>query len=206
MTDPLGPLAATRKSGAEAFVRAGAPLGFDLVSFWQWVASDLVSNTARGLVAEYVVARALGLAADGVREEWAPFDLRTLAGVTVEVKSGAYLQSWHQRKPSPIRFQIPRTLAWNAATNTQESVAVRQAQVYVFAVLVHAEKASLDPLNLDQWEFYVVPTRELDARNLGSISLASLRELTRSVAYERLAEAVATAARQSPFGEGEAIG
>ncbi|MGE5322882.1 MAG: hypothetical protein ACM3SW_08475 [Actinomycetota bacterium] len=29
--------------------------------------------------------------------------------------------------------------------------------------LAHREKESVDPLNLDQWEFYVVPTSQLDS-------------------------------------------
>jgi hypothetical protein len=198
VTDPLGPLSVVRKTGGEPFRKDGESLGFDLLSFWQWVTSDLASNTTRGLVAEYIVARALGLAADGLREEWAAFDLRTPNEVSVEVKSGAYLQTWHQKKPSLIRFPIPKTLAWDAATGTQSAVPARQAQVYVFAALIHEDKATLDPLNLNQWEFYVVPTWQLDARNQRSISLASLRGLTRCVAYENLAEAVAVAAATQP--------
>jgi hypothetical protein len=57
MTDSLGRLKVKRKSGWESFHANGQPLRFDLLSCWQWMASDLVSNATRGRVAEYLVAR-----------------------------------------------------------------------------------------------------------------------------------------------------
>lgn len=42
------------KSESEQFVLAGRPLDFDLLNFWKWAASDLVDNTWRGVLAEYV--------------------------------------------------------------------------------------------------------------------------------------------------------
>jgi hypothetical protein len=66
-------------------------LDFDLLSFWQWSASDLLSNATRGTVAEYLVARALDADPEGIRDEWAAYDLKTKDGVKVEVKSAAYL-------------------------------------------------------------------------------------------------------------------
>jgi hypothetical protein len=49
-------------------------------------ASDLVSNSTRGVLAEFIVARALGLDT-GVRTEWQAFDLETASGKKIEVKS-----------------------------------------------------------------------------------------------------------------------
>ena len=34
--------------------------------------------------------------------------------------------------------------------------------MYVFCLLAHKDKATLNPLDLDQWEFYVVPTAWLN--------------------------------------------
>ena len=106
MTNSLGLLTVSRKTGLERFHAGGQPLSFDLLSFWQWMASDLVSNATRGRVAEYLVARSLGLAEEDVRDEWAAFDLRTTSGFRVEVKSAAYLQSWHQSNLSRITFVV----------------------------------------------------------------------------------------------------
>jgi hypothetical protein len=69
--------------------------------------------------------------------------------------------------------------------------------VYVFALLAHQNQATLDPLNLVQWEFYVVPTAVLDARERSqhSITLPSLKALHgEPVGFQGLRQAVVTAA------------
>ncbi len=163
MTDGLGPLTVTRKTGEESFVANGCPLGFRLLDFWQWMGSELVGNTFRGAVAEYLVAQALGVA-QGTRTEWGAFDLETTDGLKIEVKSAAYMQSWWQRGPSAIVFGTRPTRAWDPATNTFAPEVRRQAGAYVFAILKHPEKNTLDPLDVAQWEFYVVATSVLDMR------------------------------------------
>ena len=147
----LGPLPRVRLSGQEGFRQAGDALGFNVLDFWQWSASDLVSNTLRGVLAEYIVAQALGVA-HGIREEWAPFDLEDPRGITVEVKSAAFLQSWHQERLSTIVFGCPRTRAWDPNAGSYEPEPRRQAKVYVFALLAHQEQATLNPLDLSQWD------------------------------------------------------
>lgn len=163
----------------------------------------MVGNTARGRVAEYIVARALGLAGDGVRDEWAPYDLETASGVKIEVKSAAYVQSWHQKRLSSITFVAPRRRAWDSATNALSEEKKRHAHVYVFALLYHKEKSTIDPLDLAQWRFYVLPTATLDARTRSqhSITLASLQKLcSGGVMYPDLAGSVERCAGTSLYG------
>lgn len=193
----LGPIEVKRRGGDEAFRDGARDLGFDLTEFWQWSCSDLVSNTTRGILAEYLVAKALGVAA-GVREEWAAYDLTAADGTRIEVKSAAYIQSWHQERPSPITFQVRKTRAWDRESNRQSEEVRRQADVYVFAVLAHQNQSTLDPLDVSQWDFFVVPTAQLDsrARSQHSITLNSLRALAgEPVTYSGLRHAVQEAAR-----------
>src|SRR5512145_163164 len=107
----LGRLKIARRTGAERFRFKETALGFDLLGFWQWSTSDLVSNVTRGRLAEYIVARALGVDMDGVRDEWAAFDLVTPSGIKIEVKSAAFVQSWNQTKLSSVTFITPLTRA-----------------------------------------------------------------------------------------------
>jgi hypothetical protein len=60
--DNPGPIQATRKTVNERFLESGADAGFDLLSFWGWSVSDLINNATRGVLAEFIVAPALGLA------------------------------------------------------------------------------------------------------------------------------------------------
>lgn len=201
-TSGLARLTVTRKNGAERIHAGGRDLGHDLLGFWRWSASDLVSNATRGVLAEYLVACALGLEG-GMRTEWDAFDLRTSEGVTVEVKSAAYLQSWHQARESAISFDIRSTMGWDAATNTSGTVARRQADVYVFALLHHRDKATIDPLDATQWTFHVVPTATLDARfpTQKRLGLGALLDLGPATAdFDALAGAIAAAAERRSEG------
>jgi len=166
------------RHGSDPFHHGGQPLDFDLHSFWQWYCSDLCSNLLRGVIAEFLVARAVG-AVGGVRNEWDAYDVLTPEGIKVEVKSGAYLQTWAQKKLSAISFEIKQKLSWDAATNVSATKAARFADVYVFAVLAHKDKATLDPLDVSQWEFLVLPTSVIDERckEQKRIALSSLTKL-----------------------------
>ena len=200
MSNELSRIKPTRRTGRESLHADGNSLGRTPLDFWRWSASDLVSNATRGVLAEFIVAQALGIALDGIRGEWDAFDLTTPEGVTVEVKSAAFVQSWAQRHLSSIVFRIPKTMAWDAESNVQISEPRRQAQVYVFALLAHKDKSSIDPLNVRQWRFYVLPTAILDARarSQHSITLHSLELLAGvAISYDGLQEAVHQAVKAS---------
>ena len=67
-------------------------------------------------------------------------------------------------------------------------------------LLAHQERATLTPLELSHWEFYVLPTTVLDARERSqhSITLSSLKALHgEPVGYGGIAEAVAVAAAKA---------
>ncbi|MCC6170321.1 MAG: hypothetical protein IT329_24095 [Caldilineaceae bacterium] len=192
----LGRLDVQRKNGHEAFHADGQDLGFSLLQFWQWSTSDLVSDITRGRLAEYIVAHALGVNTEGVRDDWAAFDLTTPSGIKIEVKSAAFVQSWRQTHLSSITFHVPRTRAWDPDTNLREEDVRRQAGVYVFALLFHTHKPTVDPLNIAQWRFYVVSTQVLNdrTRSQHSITLRSLEKLCSYVEYAALSAAVEAAA------------
>jgi hypothetical protein len=68
--------------------------------------------------------------------------------------------------------------------------------VYVLALLAHTDKATVDPLDLDQWVFYVLPTVVLDGRTRSqhSITLKTLQGLTAVAGFGGLRQAVQLAA------------
>jgi hypothetical protein len=198
VTGGLPRLMVKRLIGHEPFTNNGQSAGFDIIAFWQWASSDLVVNVARGLLAEYLVAKALDLD-DGVRDPWQPYDLKTQHGLTLEIKSGAYLQSWWQRVHSDICFSISETRSWSADTNEFSPTQQRQADAYVFALLSHRDKGTLNPLELSQWEFYLVPTRAISER-VGSrkqLTMKALLELSpQRVPFSGLLDAVRTLERE----------
>lgn len=193
----FGPIDCHRLLGDEPFHDGGQALDFDVRAFWCWSASNLVSNTMRGVLAEYLVARAVGVSDDCVREEWADCDLTAPDGTLLEVKSAAYIQSWYQKDLSSVSFRVPKTRGWDRETNRQDDLPRRKADVYVFALLAHRDQATLDPLDVSQWRFYVLPTYVLDERRHSqrSITLPSLRKLAGGeVPFSSLKAAVEQAA------------
>ena len=194
--EDLGRMAVNRKVGTERFLVSGDDAGFDLLAFWQWSTSDLISNATRGVLAEFIVARALGIGASDVRAEWAAHDLTTPDGIKIEVKSAAYVQTWFQKRLSVISFDVRKTLKWDPETNRQGIERERTADVYVFALFTPKEKTTANPLELDQWKFYAVPTEWLNQRKRSqhSITLASLqRVFGDACSYTVLAESVRAA-------------
>ena len=72
--------------------------------------------------------------------------------------------------------------------------------VYVFALLHHRDQPTVDPTDLSQWTFFVLPTRILDAERPAqkTIRLNPLRSLGAvETDFAGLREAVAHAVRPS---------
>ena len=113
------------------------------------------------MLAEYLVARTIGDVSSQPRSTWEPWDVLTPAGVKVEVKSGAYVQSWAQKRRSPIRFGIAPSVAPDE-TQGYKGPARRHADVYVMCVLHTANRRGIDPMDLDQWSLFVLSARAID--------------------------------------------
>ena len=102
---------------------------------------------------------------------------RLTEGIKIEVKTSAYIQSWEQKKFSRIEFSIAESLYWDGVAYAKEKK--RQADVYVFCVLKHKEQDTINPLDLEQWDFYPVSTAILNETVKGqkTICLARVAEL-----------------------------
>lgn len=174
----LSAIAVKQLAGSEPFRHKGISLPADVVSFWRWAYSNLAANNLRGHLAEFLVASDLNETRK-VRIEWDDCDLRTQSGIRVEVKSAAFLQSWSQTKHSAITFGIAPSCAYDSEIEARLKNPARNSDVFVFCLLAHKDKRTLDPTNLDQWEFYVLRTDLLDAKlgNQKTLSLGGLLRL-----------------------------
>ena len=188
----LGKISIEEKTGDERLTFNNRILDYKLIDFWRWSVSDIISNATRGRFAEFIVATALRIDLKTIRDEWSAYDLNSPEGIKIEVKSASYLQSWFQKDFSTISFSIRAAKSWDGLTNKQSENSERHAEIYVFCLLKHKDKKSLDPMNLDQWEFYVTPTKILNqyTRSKTSITLPSLQKLTKSVSYDSLRDTI----------------
>ena len=169
------------KQGNESFVADGKQLDFSLNDFWRWNVSDLLNNLTRGHLAEFIVAKALHIKSD-VRDEWAAFDLEK-EGTKIEVKAAAYIQTWTQHNFSKIKFEVCKTKEWDWDKHGYRDPAKRHAHIYIFALFAYKDeealknKESVNPLDLDKWSFFLVPTTVLDDLDQNSISLEALQKM-----------------------------
>ena len=190
MAASLGQIIPERRTGDEPL-----PEGATLLHFWQWMGSDLVSNALRGAFGEYLVALAVGTA-DKVQEEWAPYDVRSPDGIRIEVKTSGYTQTWQQQSLSTPRFGIGKSYAWSNETGTFSPAPRRSADVYVFCLHHHKDQDTINPLDMSQWTFYILPTAMLDrmAGDQATVGIGSLQRIgAQRVSYDGLYQAIRTA-------------
>ncbi|WP_138413295.1 hypothetical protein [Sinomonas gamaensis] len=183
------PPAARPIDGSDRFLGTDATVA----DFWQFAMSDLRTNNVRGYLAEFLVAKALGLS-EVRRVEWDAYDL-LLDGIRVEVKSSAYLQAWEQPRPSQISFRGLRGTRYHPRHDYDPAGKQLNAHVYVFCVQTAKLHEKNDPLDVSQWSFYVVKRSALEQYGFQSIRLkAVIRLAGGETAWRDLHEAVVAAA------------
>ena len=196
MSNTLDEMPLELLSGQEP-VAANAGPEMQLVNYWQWSGSGLMENTQRGVLAEFLVAVALGVHRTP-RKEWGNHDLQAdLDGrcIKIEVKSSAERQSW---KGSPCgfhQFDIRKT----EDSEGKKPGSRRWADVYVFCILKNLHATSqLEALDARNWEFLVLATDKIDQLrpDQRSIRAGPLREIGAvSCVHSELAETIAEATR-----------
>jgi hypothetical protein len=170
----------TQPSGNEAFT---------VKQFWQWAFSDLQQNNLRGILAEFIIARALDIDLK-LRSSWDDYDLITADGIKIEVKCGAYLQNWKQSKHSELVFGGLCGQVWDEINGKRGGEGQYRADVYVFAVQNSLTHDEYDALDLSQWEFYLLHKKELEQRKTKSISLSVVKRVVRPVSFDGIASRV----------------
>lgn len=168
--------------GTELFSANGRDTAISLTDFWKWAYSDFTNNINRSVLAEFIVASALdinGMQTEQSRIMWRPYDLLSKEGYKIEVKSAAYVQSWDVKHPDHISFRIaPARMPDETGDYKLNAPLQRNSDIYVFCIY-KALKKDESPLNLDLWEFYVLPTKILDDKKptQKTITLPSLMQL-----------------------------
>ena len=144
-------------NGDEKFLFDGKGVGFDFLDFWRFQYSNIYS--LHGEIAEFIVARALGEKEAQNSAYWTLWDI-TYRNVKIEVKATAYYHLWNDE----AKISRQRTFGITKANGSYDSGVsgnadfCRQNDIYVFCLNTGETKETSYPLNLDNWEFYIVPT------------------------------------------------
>ncbi len=171
-----------------------AGLNRSVHDFWRWALSDWTSPATRGMLAEYFVRCAT--ATDGrPAKDWNYVDIECNDGMTVEVKCSACLQPGKGGKlvrSNPLFSIKQKTYAWSNREwdwLPKPGKPRRWADVYVLCLENETDRLNYDPLDLSQWEFFVIPTFRLDETfgNQNSVSVRRLQqEGFRTVPFDKL--------------------
>lgn len=154
-------------TGKELINDGGKGTGKTLLDFWQWNSSDLLNNTLRGAFAEFIVSSALDVDTTETHIDWEAYDIRGNNGERIEVKCSAYLQSWfpkdNPKRLSKIVFSISPALEWlPEECRYKPNSCKRHSDLYVFCHYKSKERAPENPLNMDNWDFYVLATYKIN--------------------------------------------
>lgn len=178
-------------SGKEQFVYNGHPIGFTIEDYWRFQFSNIWDIQEE--VAEFIVAKALGLKVPHNKNGWTLWDI-SYKKKRIEIKSTSYYHSW--RKDGNISQQ--RTFGITKSHTVYQdntSKLERQNDVYVFCLNTGFTKMDSNPMVLDNWRFYVVPTSTINrlCGNNKSITLGRLKRITgkpNGISYGELKSAI----------------
>ncbi len=144
----------------------------------------LITNVHRGLIAEAIVAEALGTCWEWCSADYAPWDFQRADGLKLEVKQAASRQSWHSAtdRSSRISFDIrARKGRYDGSQWVAEHR--RFAEVYVFAHH-HVTTNEADHRDPAQWLFYVA--RESTLPDQKQLSLSRVISITQPCTFTDL--------------------
>ena len=177
---------------------------FSVLDFWKYAYGQL--EGLGDTLAEFFVAKALGIEKAENVNYWTAYDM-AYRNKRIEVKATRYVHPWNTHISKVRTFSIEPTnnSYWG---NSEDGVnggkeRSRQSEVYVFCLNNNMDIEKNDPLNMDDWVFYVVPTFEInsyceDNPEQKKISLNVVRRLANGgVAFDGLRDAVDKAIDQS---------
>lgn len=171
-----------------SFADSGTPIGFTMLDFWKYQFSNIYD--LQDQIAEFLVGKALGLNEAQNRDGWTLYDMK-YRNACIEVKETGYYHSW-QEKYADGKISQQRSFgihpAYSKYKNSSSDLA-RQNDIYVFCLNTGTTPEDSNPLELGNWEFYVIPTSVINSTckpEQKTISLGRVRKMSRCLKYSEL--------------------
>lgn len=162
-------------TGNEIFTFNEEMAGFTLADFWQFEYSNVYN--LQEVLAEFIVAKALGINEAHNTDYWTLYDIK-YRNQRIEVKQSSYYHPWNANGNilEQRTFGITKANS-NYENSDAENKFERQNDIYVFCLNTGRTKETAYPLNLNNWEFYIIPTNFINANceKNKTISLGRIR-------------------------------
>lgn len=175
-------------TGQERFTVNGEEIEMNLLDFWRFQYSNIWN--LQDDIAEFIVAKALGIEIPYNRNGWSLYDI-DYNDKRIEVKQTADWHSWNKEgyvQKRPV-FGITKAHDKYKDVKTESN---RQNDVYVFCHLKGNNAETANPMNLSTWDFYVLPTSLINeiCGKQKTISLSRVKKLTAPVSYSELRDKI----------------
>lgn len=172
-------------NGNEKFSFDGNDCQTTVLDFWAWAMSRLLADGPRGDLAEFIVNTALGIDTTIPKKGWGECDI-VYNGIRIEVKCSSAIQAWERKGQSRAVFSVAKTLNCDIGETETGYVYVgsdgtppeRRSDCYVFCYFADSNRQTANPMKLEQWEFYILPTSVIDD-SLGNQKSVSLQKIKR---------------------------
>lgn len=177
-------------NGTEKFQFNDKDLDFGIIDFWKSKYSNIYNM--QDVIAEFIVEKALGIDEAQNTNYWTLYDI-LYRGYRIEIKETSYYHPWNENgKISNQRmFGISKANS-SYESSEKENKFERQNDIYVFCLNTGTTKETSNPMNLNNWRFYIVPTSIINKEcgDNKKISLERVRKLTKELSYEKIKETV----------------
>lgn len=181
----------------DVFTFDGQPV-FSVLDYWRFQYCQLMNQQDN--IAEYLINRALDICKAENVSFWTGYDL-SYQGKRIEVKSSSYVHTWNKKRVSEVRtFSIApsNNYYWYGEADKNGKTVARQNELYIFCLNENRDISNANPLIIDDWTFFVIPTFMIDAMceksgnpNQKTISLSVVKKLSgNSVKFDQLRSAV----------------
>jgi len=164
-------------TGNERFKSKGKSLEFNMLDFWRFEFSNIYDMQDE--ISEFIVAKALGIDIPYNKEMWTLYDI-DYKGFRIEVKETSYYHPWNKDGKVSKQRSFGITKANSSYEHPdEENKFERQNDIYVFCLVNGNTRETSNPLDLDNWDFYIVPTLVInkECKDNKTISLNKIKKL-----------------------------
>lgn len=177
-------------NGNEKFIFNDYELDFDLLEFWKYKYSNIYN--LQEVIAEFIIEKALGMKKSHNIDSWTLYDI-LYRNYRIEVKTTSYYHPWNENgKISNYRsFSITKANSNYEDLNTENRFE-RQNDIYVFCLNTGTTKETSNPMKLENWLFYVVPTSVINKEcgDNKTITLNRVKKLTEPILFDSLKQTI----------------
>lgn len=172
------------------FIFNDKEMNFGIIDFWKQKYSNIYNM--QEVIAEFLVEKALGLDKSFNSDYWTLYDI-SYRNYRIEIKETGYYHPWNENG----KISLQRTFGITMANSKYEEKEIenkfeRQNDIYVFCLNTGNTKETSNPMNINNWLFYIVPTSVINEQcgNNKTISLNRVKELAKEVQYDKIKETI----------------